>query len=272
MQIHTLILLSLTVIFAACGKPAEKDVSLKKERISPEQMSLIIDSQNITCGDQEFCPEGVARMFAINFEDVNTSSTCSAFLIAPDLVMTNSHCVYGKKLSLAKICSGLYFVFPHNGFSYSAQCSQIIWRDNRQQGRRHYRDGDNDFALIRLDQNIPLQPLKLRRGGLRAGAKVYPVVVDQVGGYTAKITKLECLVEKVMPKYGVVQLSGCPVISGNSGAPVMDEDFNVVGVIFASSDNTIRKPSDEQSLRVRSHTKGFAFSMDHIHKVIGHLL
>jgi hypothetical protein len=116
MKLQPLLLLCLAVLFTACGRPAEKNRSIQKIRITPEEMALIIAGQTITCSDQNFCPEGIARMFTINFEDVNNSSTCSAFLVAPDVVMTNTHCVHGAKKNLEKICSGLYFVFPSSGF------------------------------------------------------------------------------------------------------------------------------------------------------------
>ena len=272
MQIRFFILFSLTVMLAACGKPHSEFVSIKKERITPDQMALVAAGQSITCSDQEFCPEAIARMFAINFDDVNKSSTCSAFLVAPDVVMTNSHCVYGLKMSLAKICSGLYFSFPINGFPLTAKCSEIIWRDARQHGRPNYKKGDNDFALIRLDRNIPVKPLKFNNVETKAGLKVFPVVVDQQGSFNARVTKLDCSVEKINPRYGVIQLGNCPVISGNSGAPVLDENQNVVAVIFASSNNAVRKPQDEIPLRIKSTSKGFAYSIVHIQKMIGHLL
>lgn len=235
-------------------------------------MALIIAGQTITCSDQSFCPEGIARMFTINFEDVNNSSTCSAFLVAPDVVMTNTHCVHGAKKNLEKICSGLYFVFPGQGFTYSAQCSNILWSNRHQTSNHNYRSGDNDFALIKLDRNIPLTPLKISRGGLKQGANVFPVVVDQMGGFNARITKLECQIEKVIAKQGVLKLSNCPVISGNSGSPVLDENQNVIGIIFASSNNNIRSPSDELEVRIKSNTKGFAFTMDYVMMKMGHLL
>ncbi len=272
MQFQTLLLISLAVLMTACGQPESKHISPKKIRISQEQMSLIIASQSITCSDDKFCPEGIARMFAINFEDANNSTTCAAFLVAPDVVMTNSHCIYNPKTSLEKICSGLYFVFPGHGYSYSARCSEIMWRDPLKNGGHYYTDGDKDFALIRLDSTVPLTPLKLLSGGLKPGAKVYPLVVDQMGGYNARITKLACQVDRVTTKYGVAKLSDCPVISGNSGSPVLDENQNVVGLIFASSNNKIRSPNDEIDVRIKAKSKGFAFSMDFVQKGVGHLL
>jgi hypothetical protein len=267
-----LLIITLLVLAAACGKPESQFISRKKVQMNQEQMSLIIAGQSLTCSDPDYCPEAVARMFAINFEDVNNSSTCSAFLVAPDLVMTNSHCVFGLKMSLEKICSGIYFSFQMQGYNYSAQCSKIIWRDSRQVGRHYYRNGDNDFALIRLDHNLPITPLKLVSNSPRPQQRLYPLVVDQMGSYNARITKLDCLVERSIPQYGVIQLGNCPIISGNSGSPVFDENRNIVALIFASSDNKARTPSDELSIRIKANTKGYALSSEYILKRIGHLL
>jgi V8-like Glu-specific endopeptidase len=62
------------------------------------------------------------------------------------------------------------------------------------------------------------------------------------------------------------------VISGNSGAPVLDENQHVVGIVFASSNNKIRNPTDELEIRIKSNSKGFAFTMAYVMKKIGHLL
>jgi len=272
MKLRTLLILSLAVLFSACGRPDGKRISLQKIRITQEQMALIIANQAITCSDQGFCPEGIARMFNINFEDADNSTTCSAFLVEPDLVMTNTHCVHGAKMDFEKICSGLYFVFPGQGLNYSAQCSNIIWSNRRQTNSHNYRNGDNDFALIRLDRNIPLTPFKIRVGGINRGTKVFPVVVDQMGGFTARITKLECQVERLNERFGVANLSNCPVISGNSGSPVLDENQNVVGIVFASSNNTIRNPNDPLEVRIKANSTGLAFSMEYVLSKMGHLL
>ena len=272
MKTSILALITLLVLICACGKPQSEFQSRKQIKMTQEEMSLILSGQSLSCSDEDFCPEAVARMFAINFEDVHNSSTCSAFLVAPDLVMTNSHCVFGLKMSPEKICSGIYFSFQIQGFNHSAHCSEIIWRDSRQVGRHYYRNGDKDFALIRLDHNIPITPLKLVSNLPLIEEKLFPIVVDQINGYRARMTKLDCLVEKMVPEYGVIQLSDCPIISGNSGSPVLDENRNVVALIFGSSENNVRLVSDELSIRKKSRSKGFALSSAYILSQIGHLL
>lgn len=231
-------------------------------------MESLIANQNIYCSDEAFCPEGVARMFSINFDDNARSSMCSAFLIADDVLMTNSHCIWAGTISLEKTCQGLYFAFPAPlGQSQTALCSKILWRDHHTNGRSRYHRGDNDFALIKLDRKIAVTPLNLQNK-ISVGQKVFPLVTDHLNGFTARVTKLECEVESI-DKMGVALLKNCPVISGNSGSAVVNEELDVVGIIFASTDNKIRKATDELELRIVSNTKGLAFTMEHIQTTLG---
>lgn len=263
------LLLTLLLFLVSCGNPQRGKIAAEEKIFSPQQMEVQITNQSISCSDKEFCPEGVARMFSINFQKNSKSSWCTAFLIAPDVVMTNSHCVPPMKGGLKETCRGLYFAFPTpSGNSHTAQCEEILWRDKRIKDENSYQFGFNDFALIRLNQNIPLTPLKFKTGPLTNGTSVYPVVVDHIDAYVAKVTKLECSVKKVN-RMGVAQLKDCPIIGGNSGAPIMDEEQNVVGIIFASSNPDIRKATDGLDLRKKATSTGLAFTADQIIKTLG---
>jgi hypothetical protein len=117
----------------------------------------------------------------------------------------------GQRRILKKYVPAYILFSQAQGFTYSAQCTNILWSNRHQTNNPNYRSGDNDFALIRLDRNIPLTPLKIARGGLQQGTKVYPVVVDQMGGFNARITKLECQIETSnceIWRAPIIQLSG----------------------------------------------------------------
>lgn len=231
-------------------------------------MEALIQSQSLYCSDQDFCPEAMARMFTINFEDSNQSYMCSAFLVAPDIIMTNSHCLWAGNIGLEKTCSGMYFAFSKGR---TARCEKILWRDPTTSGRAKYYKGFQDFGLVKLDQALPIKPLSIVKQGLESGARVYPLVVDHQSSWTARITKLTCEVEKIQIT-GVAQLTNCPIIHGNSGAPIVNEKHEVVGIVFGSANNKIRMPNDELSIRTSADNMGLAFSMKQVQRILGSFL
>lgn len=262
----------LMFLISACGKPVSKSLPKKTEPLKAPDMQMVMIHQTIQCLYGE-CPQGIGRVFSINKMDHSKSSTCTAFLIRPDIVMTNSHCIYSGPISEQETCENLYFAFPTEwGYTNSASCKEILWRDPEQRGRSHYRNGENDFALIKLNNEMPGTALTLSKRGLRQGDMVYPVVGDFLNVHDTRLLELSCLVEKYGANSGVGQLYHCPIISGNSGSPVLDENQKVVGIIFASSDAKVRRPEDDIDTRIRARSKGYAFSMDYILSILGHLI
>lgn len=218
------------------------------------------------CPD-EGCPEGVGRLFAINFQNSNASHVCSAFLVSPNLVMTNSHCIYFDQVSDSKVCSGVHIAFPNKwGYYYTSECRKIIWKDSQLNGSPYYQEGDKDFALIELKDEIPLPTLKMNPIQFEHQDKAFPLVVDHLSRHHARIFKLNCVVNSVNTKTGLIELGGCPVISGNSGAAVVNENGEASGVLFASTDADIRLPG---KLEKRKYpTRGFAYSMNFVMEVL----
>lgn len=212
-------------------------------------------------------------MFALSAASYRPTIACSTILVAADMVMTNSHCAYIGVSDLNKTCDSLYFAFSNaSGRVEAARCSKILWRDKRLQGSDRYRRGDNDFALIKLDHPLSITPLKFSSQPIQRGDTVYPMVVDQVSGVQARIVKLECSVKKIDVRTGVATLSNCPIIAGNSGSAILNEEKNIVGIIFASSNLGIRGANEDLSTRSSGTSNGFAYTTEHLRKILGSLL
>lgn len=272
MKLGLLTLLMLLGLLS-CGRPESKSPAFKEiNPIAPEFMDQITNQQFISC-DNGNCTPGIGRMFSMSTDPLRQSMNCTAILVGANLVLTNSHCAYTGRSNLINTCKSLYFSFPSpDGSVQGARCSKILWRDKRQYGQPNYRKGDNDFSLIRLDRALSITPLKFAKGGMKTGTKVYPTVMDQVDAYNARIVRLTCHVKHLSEKLGVATLMNCPIISGNSGSPVLDENQNLIGIVFASSNLRVRKPTDDMDVRRTGKSVGFAYSADYVESVLGNLL
>jgi V8-like Glu-specific endopeptidase len=266
--------LMMLLLLTACGKGGKSSAD-KKIKLSPEMMAQIMANQEIKCAEAAFCPEGIVRIFTVNYDDAAKSSNCTGFLIGPDLVMTNSHCVYAGKINLEKTCERIHFAFATRyGHTYQARCEEIIWRDPRQNGSSTYNEGDKDFALVKIDRYVPVKPLRLDKKELPVGSKVHPVVIDHIDLYTARLVKLDCFVDESVESSGLVRLSKCPVIGGNSGSAIVDDNGNVVAILFASNDPNVKKATDPLPYRKQatSFNLGFAFSMTFVESILGQFI
>lgn len=258
------LLLILTFIMAACGQPHTSETK-KRIKISESDLIMALNTQNIIC-PSEGCPEGVGRLFSLNFDSADDSHMCSTYLVGPNLAMTNSHCAWVNGLNAAKTCEGMYFVFPNqNGTYEQARCSKILFRNEKNHGTR-YRQGDNDFALIELDQALAVPFLKRNKNPLRKGSMVHPIVVDMKNAVEARFIKLSCRVSSV-DSFGVAKLSECPVISGNSGSPILDDTNTAVGIVFGSDNIKVRKTGTVSTLKPYKNT-AYAFTMNFMEKFL----
>lgn len=266
------LIMLLTLLCFGCGKQesSSRPVQLM-EKISEDEVRLVMNNQSIHCA-QDKCPEAVGRIFTFNTSGSGRSSMCAVFLVRPDLAVTNTHCIYLPQRETREICDSLHLAFKmsNTGRILTTTCSQILWKDNSQRGRARHRKGEEDYTFIRLKDALPLKPLKT--ASITGPGKVYPLVMDQINAYEARMVKLECRVERATGKGGILKMHDCPIISGNSGSPVLNEAGEVLGIVFSTSNDAIRSPTDDLSTRRFSTTSGFAFSMDHIMKRLGQFL
>lgn len=256
-NIITLALLCLTVV--ACSKGSPKSSS-KKIKLTPEMMDAVMSQQTLSCPSGD-CPEAVARLFTINFQDAEESANCTGTLIGEKLLLTNSHCI--DMGSLDEVCKGFYAVFASKtGGHEVARCEQVLWRYNHHSRNRH--DLSNqDYALIKLDRTVSAKPVEINRDGFSPGDKVHPYVIDHISVFNARIVKLNCTVSSESSNGRDNVLQKCPAIQGNSGSAIFDTAGRVAGVLYAGEE-TIVDETTSYTLRTEAPTISLGFPMDRI--------
>jgi V8-like Glu-specific endopeptidase len=254
-----ILLLSLCLSLVACSK-GKSSSARKKATLTPEMMNMLMAQQSLTCPTGD-CPDSIARLFVINFDDAENSSLCSGSLVGDRLLLTNSHCI--ENGSIDQVCEGFYAVFKTKIGGYEiARCQQVLFRHNHV-GRSRSDLSNQDYALIELDRPTHTTPLKINREGFKPGDTVHPFVVDHISGAEARIVKLNCEVTADSSNGRDNILEHCPAIPGNSGAVIINQMGDAAGVLYAAQDTPVTETSDLTS-RINEDTISLGFPMKSI--------
>lgn len=158
------------------------------------------------------------------FVDQVVGTSCTGFLVAPDILVTAGHCVVDQAR-----CERVNWVFgfdvKRNGSvktSFSPRdvysCKTLIAREKDQVSKM-------DYAVIRLDRKVKgRKPLPIRLEG-KVSDTAELLVIGHPSGLPTKIVDNGSVRGNTEPVYFSANLD---TFSGNSGSPVIDAQTGVV--------------------------------------------
>jgi hypothetical protein len=179
----SLVLLVLSLILSSCGKTVTTDTNLFE--LKPYTKEEILDLQELDCAEGN-CPSGVVRV--LNFEN-NELFTCSGFLIAADVVVTNGHCVPKISLKTKVRCEDLYIVGQgvSSGRHQISQCNHLI-----DSNYLTTNNDDKDFAVIKLKKPLSGAVFPVSPDGIENDISLTAWTVRQIDSLKSTIEKKSC--------------------------------------------------------------------------------
>ncbi len=189
-----------------------------KWRINSEDKETItIKTKSLRKG-MNFCADEL-------FADLPLVSSCSAFLVGPNLILTAAHCVKNEEE-----CKDNYWVLDYDddlGFSPSTGVVKLK-RENIVSCSQLLSISENpklDYALIQINRTLSdRSPLKLRRRGVLSKNDSLEVIGHPMG--LPKIfTDQARVIDNSLP---TSFLSNADTFTGNSGSPVINSRTHLV--------------------------------------------
>jgi hypothetical protein len=209
----------------------------------------IVQNVQLTCRNGECDPSvGLLTVTLQNQGDWNVGQ-CTASLIGPDVIVTNGHCIPQDLEANGSDCTNrMWLTFAdqtgHPEFDRQVGCSQVLFR--RKDGGM---DGA-DYAYIKLARSVNRPVVRQTQSGFENN-KLYHLHKINPGrlseGMAGQMQKVDCLSmydsaifsQRLDAQSQTSFLVDCPVLKGNSGSPVFDDQGSVRGVIYAFVDKGI---------------------------------
>jgi hypothetical protein len=195
---------------------------------------------NVVCENANECPEWVAGL-------AHAKGVCSSFLVAPNIIGTNLHCI-PEDLRKEKVsCQDRIIVsFPKSGKfpEETFDCEEMLHVSPPISDKTL----TPDFAFFRIKGSTKREYLEISKDGIADGAQITLFKVDP--GSPGTVRKVVCpAVQNSLfnpyfreDKSPLVSLIPCPIIKGNSGSALIGADGKAHGIIFSIYD--VKIPTD----------------------------
>jgi len=181
------------------------------------------------------------------FRNQPIGAHCTAFLVAPDIIVTAGHCVSSIDLLQKRWVFGFRML-------NNEKCNTRIEPSEVYKGKeiiaRQLLNGEEDFAVVRLDRPVVGHtPLKVSRENVKLGEKIY--VLGHPCGLPIKLADNGKVISNSNPYYFEATLD---TYGGNSGSPVFNKKGEVVGILVRGQKDFISRDGKNYSNMVSENT------------------
>jgi hypothetical protein len=197
---------------------------------------------HLSCRDRDApCLDGVGLLVSLGEEEPNR---CTAALVAPDRVLTASHCLSPETRAPGAACDDTWIAFPPIGGREMewARCARVLdaiaLPDESLTMRR-------DVAMLELARPVsrdvlPIDPRAPEEGSIVTIVSVRPHPIyptyHELYERLCRVATRESAIETFGPSAGRVGwLMDCPSYRGNSGSPVLDGRGHIRSVLHGGS-------------------------------------
>ncbi len=189
----------------------------------------------VTCEDANKCP-GYVGQLEIRVTGQEKPLVCNGFLIDSQTIATASHCIPEPNLCSKNV--SIHFPMTAKNSAEVGECEKVIVQSDPSKTIP-----EPDFALFKLKTATkrPSIPLNLING-VEDQEQVFAVKIDAVSNANVKgiLRVVECHVaygkglaeNSKKPFSGAHALTGCDMLPGNSGAPLLGQDLRSAKLIL----------------------------------------
>ncbi|MCO5143864.1 MAG: S1 family peptidase [Oligoflexia bacterium] len=241
-----LVLLSLTVILVSCAKEKSSSKTVespiyKIPTTSLEAAVRIASNASPKCAKgSDDCSLSVGLL---TYATSDGAAQCTASLVAPNIILTNTHCVPDDLKKANSSCSGRMWMnfIQASGYDSKLECDRVLFASDKRDGKI-----EADYAYIKLAKSSNRPYFEMSREGFSDNELVHLYKMNPISaanGFSGELKKVVCrtVMDSLLPKKfdvqsntsSVVTFADCQVIPGNSGGPIVGASGKVKGVIFA---------------------------------------